>query len=91
LSGSIGFKLGEYLAAGTAIVSQPITHQFLAPIVADVHYVAYRSPDECVDLCRRLISDRALTARMREVNRRYFLDWVDPAANMAHLLARAFA
>jgi hypothetical protein len=91
LSGSIGFKFGEYLAAGTAIVSQPITHEFLAPIVEGVHYVAYRSPDECVDLCRRLMSDGALTSRMRDVNRRYFLDWVDPAANMAHLFERAFA
>jgi len=91
LSGSIGFKFGEYLAAGTAIVSQPITHQFLAPIVEGVHYLAYRSPDECIDLCRRLMSDRDLTARMHEVNHQYFLDWVDPAANMAHLLTRAFA
>jgi hypothetical protein len=91
LSGGVGFKFGEYLAAGTAIVSPPITHEFLAPIVEGVHYLAYRSPDECVDLCRRLMSDRALTARMRAVNRRYFLDWVDPSANVAHLLTRAFA
>jgi Glycosyl transferases group 1 len=91
LSGSVGFKFGESMAAGTAIVSQPISHEFLAPIIEGVHYLAYRSPEECVDVCRRLMSDRALVARMHEVNRRYFLDWVDPSAHVAHLLTRAFA
>jgi hypothetical protein len=37
------------------------------------------------------MSDQALVARMGEVNRRYFLDWIDPPAQMAHLLKRAFA
>jgi len=91
LSGSIGFKFGEYLAAGNAVVSQPITHELLAPLVDGEHYLAYRSPDECVDLCRRLMSEPTLGARMRALNRQYFLDWVDPPANVAHLLTRAFA
>jgi hypothetical protein len=91
LSGSVGFKFGESLAAGTAVINPPITHEFLSPIVEGTHYLAYRSPEECVDVCRRLMSDHALVARMGEVNRRYFLDWIDPPAQMAHLLKRAFA
>ena len=91
LSGSVGFKFCEYLAAGNAVVSQPITHRFLAPITEGEHYVAYRSPEECVDLCRRLMADDALSSRMRDVNRQYFLDWVNPAAHLSHLLTRAFA
>jgi len=91
LSGSVGFKFGESLAAGTAVINPPITHEFLSPIVEGTHYLAYRSPEECVDVCRRLMSDQALVARMGEVNRRYFLDWIDPPAQMAHLLKRAFA
>ena len=91
LSGSVGWKFAEYLAAGNAVVSQPIEKVLLAPVVEGVHYLAYRSVDECVDLCRRLMSDDMLSARMRAVNRQYFLDWVNPPAHMAHLLKRAFS
>jgi len=90
LSGSVGWKFAEYLAAGNSVVSQPIEKQLLAPVVEGVHYLAYRTPEECVALCRRLMSDDALSGRMREVNRQYFLDWVNPPAHMAHLLKRAF-
>ena len=91
LSGSVGWKLAEYLGAGNAIVSQPIEKQFLSPLVEGVHYLAYRSPEECVEQCRRLMADTTLSKRMSEVNRQYFLDWVSPPAHVMHLLKRAFA
>jgi hypothetical protein len=91
LSGSVGWKLAEYLAAGNAIVSQPLEKQFLSPLVDGVHYLSYQSPEECVEQCRRLMTDRALSRRMSEVNRQYFLDWVSPPAHVMHLLKRAFA
>ena len=91
LSGSIGWKFCEYLAAGNAIVSPPIEKEFLAPIVEGVHYLKYDSATECVEACRRLLSDSAMTARMSELNRQYFLDWVNPPAHLTHLLRRAFA
>jgi hypothetical protein len=91
LSGSVGWKLAEYLAAGNAIVSHPIDKQFLAPLVEGVHYLAYRSPEECVEQCRRLISDEAMSRRMSDVNKQYFLEWVTPTAHVMHLLKRAFA
>ena len=91
LSGSVGWKFCEYLAAGNAIVSPPIEKEFLAPIVEGVHYLKYDSATECVEACRRLLSDSTMTSRMSELNRQYFLDWVNPPAHMTHLLRLAFA
>jgi hypothetical protein len=90
LSGSVGWKFCEYLAAGNAIVSAPLGKEFLDPIVEGVHYLAYDSPAECVELCRRLLSDPTANGRMRELNRKYFLDWVNPPAHLTHLLRLAF-
>ncbi len=90
LSGSIGWKFAEYLAAGNAIVSQPISKEFLAPIEANVHYLPYASPEECVAQCHRLLNDRSLAARMSKINREYFQRWVNPPAHVSHLLKRVF-
>jgi len=90
LSDSVGWKFSEYLAAGNAIVSPPLEKEFLAPIVEGVHYLTYDSPAECVELCRRLLSDQTATRRMHELNRQYFLDWVNPPAHLTHLLRLAF-
>ncbi|NOT07154.1 MAG: glycosyltransferase family 1 protein [Gemmatimonadales bacterium] len=90
LSGSVGWKFAEYLAAGCAVVSQPIDKEFLAPIEAGVHYLPYHSPAECVELCRRLLDHPDLMARMGEVNRAYFEQWVNPPVHALHLLNRSF-
>lgn len=91
LSGSIGWKFAEYLAAGNAIVSHPLEKEFLAPVEPGVHYLPYRTPEECVEQCRRLLADPAMAARMGEVNRAYYRKWIDPPAHARHLLTRAFA
>ena len=91
LSGSVGWKFAEYLAAGNAVVSPPIDKEFLVPIVEGVHYLACHTPQECVELCRRLVSDDALSKRMGDVNRRYFLESVNPPAHLTRLLTAAFA
>jgi hypothetical protein len=91
LSGSVGWKFGEYLAAGTAVVSQPIEKELLSPVVEGVHYLAYRDPDECAALCHRLVSDNTMSSRMCEANRQYFMEWVNPPAHLMHLFRLAFA
>jgi hypothetical protein len=86
LSGSVGWKFAEYLAAGLAVVSQPIEKELLAPIEAGIHYLPYTSPLECIEQCRRLLADEALTERMGAANLDYFRRWVDPPAHIMNLI-----
>lgn len=91
LRGSVGWKFAEYLAAGLAVVSQPIEKELLAPIEAGVHYLPYTSPQECVEQCRRLLEDAELTTQMGAANLEYYNQWVDPPAHIMHLLGLSMA
>ncbi|MEZ5499004.1 MAG: glycosyltransferase [Steroidobacteraceae bacterium] len=90
LSGSVGWKFAEYLAAGVAVVSQPIDKILLAPINPDEHYLVYESIEQAVELCRRLLKERHLASAMSRRNRLYYQTWVHPPAHALHLLKSCF-
>jgi hypothetical protein len=87
---STPFKLGEYLASSKAIVSEPIRHQLYVPLREGVNYLNFSGPDECVAQCALLLNDSARTARMREANRRYYIEQAEPSAAVANCIERAF-
>jgi len=91
LDGSPGFKIGESLAAGAAMVSQPFRFELPEPLRPDVHYLPFTTPDECVTQCRRLLDDHDLAERLRSENLRYYHRFVRPEAHVRNLLAWAFA
>lgn len=91
LDGSPGFKIGESLAAGTAMVSQPFRFELPEPLRPDVHYLPFTTPEECVAQCRRLLEDGELAERLRSGNLRYYHRFVRPEAHVRNLLAWAFA
>lgn len=55
LHGSNPWKLSEYLAAGTCIVSEPLSYEIPDPL--DDAAIVFRSLDECVETCGRLLDD----------------------------------
>ncbi len=91
LDGSPGFKIGESLAAGAAMVSQAFRFELPEPLRPDVHYLPFTTPDECVSQCRRLIDDRELAERMRSENLRYYHRFVRPEAHVRNLLTWAYS
>jgi hypothetical protein len=86
LFGSIGFKMAEYLAASKCIVSEPIENELPSPLDA---LVVYKSNEECLTACERLLSDRSLAHSRREQSWKYYEAYVSPRAHMGDLLARA--
>ena len=90
LDGSPGFKLGESMAAGAAIVSQPFRFELPESLVPEVHYLPFVEPEECVAQCRRLLDDRALAERMRRANLAYYRRNVRPEAHVRNLLTWGF-
>jgi hypothetical protein len=91
LDGSPGFKLAESLAAGAAIVSQPLQFELPAPFQPEVNYLPFDTAEACVRQCRRLIDDGELAARIRSENLRYYERYVRPEALAGNILERAFA
>lgn len=91
LDGSGGYKLGESLAAGCALVSQPFAFQFPEPFLPEVNYLPFQTPEECVAQCRRLLADRPLAERMRAANQEYYRKYVQPEAYVRRLLAGLFS
>jgi len=90
LDGSPGFKIGESMAAGAAIVSQPFRFELPEPLVPEVHYLPFVEPEECVAQCRRLLEDRPLADRMRRTNLLYYRRHVRPEAHVRNLLTWGF-
>jgi len=91
LDGSPGFKIGESLAAGAAIVSQPFQFELPEPLQPGVNFLSFESPEECVQQCKLLLDDQDLAERMRFENLRYYQRHVRPEAHARNLLDWTFA
>ncbi|MFC1639649.1 glycosyltransferase [Gemmatimonadota bacterium] len=91
LDGSAGLKVGESLAAGCALVSEPFHVELPEPIVPQIHYLAFEDPEECVLRCRYLLENDEIANRMRAANLKYYRENVRPLAMVRNLLQRAFS
>lgn len=91
LHNAIAIKMAECLAAGLCIVSEPFKFELPQPLVEGVHYLPFRSHDECVAQCEWLLANPAAATKMRAINFDYYLKWVEPRAHVNDLLLRAFA
>jgi hypothetical protein len=89
LHGSIGWKLAEYVAASRCIVSEPIRSTLPEPLMSGVHYLEYRTPDQCADACERILGDPEFANAMRRDNEEYYRRALKPSALMLRLLQSA--
>ena len=78
LQGSLGFKFAEYLAAGMAVVTEPIGTEFPGPIAEGSHYSVFRTPEQCVELVEQLMADPERRLARMTANFEYFESHVRP-------------
>ncbi len=85
--GCLGWKLGEYLALGKAILSLPISRSLPEPLEhgANVHFVE-RDADALADAIRVLRSDPEYRRHLERGARDYFERWLAPHVIAARLL-----
>ena len=85
--GCHGWKLGEYLALGKAIISLPLSRRMPAPLVhgEHVHYVT-DEPGAIEEAVRILHADREYRKRLERAARQYYERYLEPRAVMASLL-----
>ncbi len=72
LHGSIGWKFGEYVAFGKAIVSERLEYEVPGNFRKDVNYLEFASPQECVEQALRLMEDQDLRVAMMSANSEYY-------------------
>jgi len=86
LLGSNGWKLGEYVSLGKAIISEPITTRLPGKFENGVHYQSYTSVDDCMDKVTNLLNSPEEINSMSVSVAEYYASFLEPKALMNHHL-----
>ena len=81
-----GWKLGEYLALGKAIISTPLSNDLPEPLVhgENIHII-HNDKDETVQAVQRLLHDTDYRHHLEQGARAYYLRNATPAMSLALL------
>ena len=80
LHGSVGWKMGEYVAFSRAIVSGKLNYRPPGEFKPGRNYLEFDTPERCVEAARRVFADAELRRRMMRSNREYYLAHLRPEA-----------
>lgn len=89
LHNSSPWKLAEYIAASRCIISEPLIYDLPTPLIDGKNYFVFRTPNECIQLCKKILEDKNLAQTMREHNFRYYQDEIKPSALIANCLKKS--
>jgi hypothetical protein len=89
LDHSVPFKLPEMMASSRAIVSHSLRTEFPAPYLPGTHFLEFRSPEECVAQCDRILSDPSLARSLRQASWQYYQSQVRPGRHVGNVIDRA--
>jgi len=86
LEDSIGWKMGEYVAHGLAIITSSID-KFELPgnFEEGENYLKYESVEECLEMTELLFKDDALRAKIQKNNEIYYLNYLHPGAKISQI------
>lgn len=91
VEGCLGWKLGEYLALGKAIVSMPLNHPMPEGWADGVTHLEVHNEEEMALAIRRLHDDSELRLRLKEGAARYFDRQLAPKKVIQTLLQTVIA
>lgn len=86
LHDSIGWKMGEYVAASRAIVSEPLKYQLPGNFEKDRNYYEFENADHLLKRIQFLLDNRAEKLKMMEDNFRYYNNYVKPDVMLLNTL-----
>lgn len=86
---STGWKLPEFLAASRCIVTEPLKFELPTPLVEGENYLSFRTPEGCVEACKRILNEPTFAQRMRQNNWQYYLREVKPSSLIWNCLRKA--
>lgn len=80
LHNSIGWSLPEYLAASKCILTEPLEYELPVSLKEGQNYLLFKTPGECVKMCKKILDNQRLANEMRYNNYKYYLSEVKPSA-----------
>lgn len=78
LLGSTGWKFGEYVALGKAIISEPLRSEVPGDFNVGSHYQEFHTPRQCVSIVEKLLDDEPLRRNMENNVSEYFWKYLEP-------------
>ena len=78
LHDSIGWKLGEYVAASRAILSEPLKYELPGDFAKGKNYFEFENADQLLQQISILLENRALVIQTMQNNYDYYNNYVKP-------------
>lgn len=78
ISDSIGWKMGEFIAASKAIVCEPLKHSVPGVFLEEKNYLTFLTAQECTSQCSRLMDSHSLRGALSESNYAYYHRYLRP-------------
>ena len=78
LHGSIGWKFAEYIAAGKAVITEPLAYTVPYGFEEDKNYFVYSDIESCIGNCEKLINNPELVHETESLNREYYSNHLRP-------------
>lgn len=75
---SIGWKFAEYVAAGKAIVTEPLFYEVPYGFYEGTNYLTYTDVSSCIESCEKFLRDIDSVHAMEKRNREYYENHVRP-------------
>lgn len=75
---SIGWKTGEYVAAGKAIVNETFHYSVPGNFAAGTNYLPFSSCRQCMDCVQELLASPKKLHEMKQANRLYYTQYLRP-------------
>lgn len=76
--GCHGWKLGEYLALGKAIISMPLSHEMPGDFIPAKHYMLVKNEKEIEGMIKCLMQNRILRDKLKKNASLYFDQYLEP-------------
>jgi glycosyltransferase involved in cell wall biosynthesis len=84
--GCLGWKLGEFLALGKAIISMPLTRELPAPLVHGQHLHVIDGAAHIESALQLLVDDHGYRRHLEANARAWYEEWLAPAKVMERVL-----
>ena len=86
--GCHGWKFGEYLAIGKAIISTTINHEMPGSFSVGSHYLLANNEEEIGLAIDRLLSDEQLVNSLKMKTKNYYKDYIAPEVVVARIISK---
>ena len=89
LHDSIGWKTAEYVAAGKAILCEPLRYEVPGNFEQNRNYLTFSGAEECMKQLGRLLAHPDLIRQLQQNNRQYYEEYLRPDRQMERALVSA--